>query len=471
MGHGHNHEDSFEYEKQRVASLSMAASAGLSLLKFIAALLTGSLGLLSEAVHSLVDFGATAITWFAVRWAAAPADDDHHFGHAKIESVAAFFETLLLLGIAAFIAYEAIHRLITGTSEVEVTWWAMAILVISILVDLNRSRALARTAKTTASEALAADAAHFQSDMWGSAAVLLGLFGVWFGFKWADSVAALLVSAVIARIGWQLGKTTLASLLDTVPGGVAADIRDIANSVDSVLGVDQLRVKPNGPILFVNLIITLSRMLAGPDVQEIKSKLTAAIKLKYPNADVTISTNPISLDTETAFDKVGLIARQRKFSVHHLTVQDIAGRLAVSFDLEVDGSSNLESAHAQATALEEAIRAALGGDVEVESHIEPLPLRLLAGHAADAKIAATVEKQLRTLAKSEKLLSDIHNVRVRLTEGGLFVHYHCRFAPQQTIDTVHSVVDRIENALQTKIKNIHRVVAHAEPTGQERHTL
>ena len=101
--------------------------------------------------------------------------------------------------------------------------------------------------------------------------------------------------------------------------------------------------------------------------------------------------------------------------------------------------------------------------VEVESHIEPLPARLLAGHAADSKTAASVEKQLRILAKRESLLSDVHNVRVRLTEGGLFVHYHCRFAPDQNIDAVHDVVDRLENALKAKIKDIHRVVAHAEP--------
>jgi cation diffusion facilitator family transporter len=466
---GHNHSHHVHEEKKRVAALSLFASAGLSLLKFIAALVTGSLGLLSEAVHSLVDFAATGITWFAITWSAKPADEDHHFGHAKIESMAALFETFLLIGIAIFIAYEAILRLLSGTSNVEVTWWAVAIIVVSIVVDLNRSRALSKTAKSTASEALAADAAHFQSDMWGSGAVLVGLIGVWLGLWWADSVAALLVSGVIAKIGFALGKSTFDSLLDTVPDGMTADIRSITEATDGVLGVGLLRVKPSGPIMFVTLIVSISRMLPSSAVQALKSKIEHAITSKYPRADVTISTTAVSLDSETAFEKIALIAHQQHASVHHLAVQNIDGTLAVSFDLEVEGTTPLHIAHDKATKLENAIRAGLGGEVEVESHIEPLPQRELAGEKADAKTVSTISKTLHQLARAEKPMSDVHNIRVRFTEGGLYVHYHCRFAPSRSIDEVHAVVDRVENELKTKFSLIQRVVAHTEPSLDKHH--
>jgi cation diffusion facilitator family transporter len=470
MSHSHHHSH-IDKEKQRVASISLLASAGLSILKFVAALVTGSLGLLSEAVHSLVDFGATAITWFAVRWSGQPADDQHHFGHAKIESVAALFETILLLAISIFVAYEAIHRLFTGKSEVEVTWWAIAIIIISIVVDLNRSRALATAAKNTSSEALAADAAHFQSDMWTSVAVLLGLIGVWLGFQSADAIAALVVSVFIAAIGFTLGKSTLASLLDTAPEGVTADMRTIAENTDRILAVNLLRVKPAGSLFFVTLSVDVSRMLPTTDLLDIKENLTAAIRSKYPQADLTISINPVPLDNETAFEKIALVANLRNLSVHHLTVQNIEGKLAVSFDLEVEGSTTLERAHQQATELEDAVRNGLGGDVEVESHIEPLPLRQLTGQTADLKTSNAVEKILQQLTKTERLLSDLHNIRVRYTDGGLYVHYHCRFAPSQTIDAVHAVVDKIENALKARFPHIQRVVAHAEPIGHRRHKL
>jgi cation diffusion facilitator family transporter len=463
----HNHHS----EKKRVAAISMAASGGLSLAKFAAALLTGSLGMLSEAIHSLVDMAATMVTWFAINWSDQPADDDHHYGHAKIESVAALFESGLLIGTAIFIAYEAILRLMSGHSDVEVTWWAIAILIISIIVDFNRSRALHAAAASTSSAALAADAIHFASDMWSSFAALLGLVGVWLGWTWTDAMAGLIVSVFIAHIGWALGNETLATLLDKAPEGASDELRQLAANTPGVLNVEKLRIRPVGSVLFISLVADVPRMTAITEIVAIKDSLNERIKAAYPNADVTVTVNPVELDSETAFDKVSLIAAQRGLAIHHLTVQRLGTTLAVSFDLEVEGKTSLTKAHETATALEDAIRSSLGADVEVESHIEPQPLQLINGKPADESTAESVEKSLRVLAKKEKALSDVHNVRVRFTDGGLFVHYHCRFGKTQTINTVHAIVDRIENALQAKFPNIKRVVAHAEPVGQARHKL
>jgi cation diffusion facilitator family transporter len=467
---GHHHHSNTQ-EKKRVAMVSVMASGGLSIAKFIAAILTGSLGLLSEAVHSLVDMLATIITWFAVSWSDKPADDDHHFGHEKIENVAALFEAVLLVGTAVFIAYEAIIRLLTHDVNVEATWWAPVILIVSIIVDFNRSRALNATAEATASAALAADAKHFSADMWSSLAALIGLAGVWFGFTWLDSVAALVVSAFIASIGWGLGKETFNALLDTAPHGVSEQITKLANAQSHVLHVDQLRVRPSGGSLFITLTADVPRMLHITEFVKVKDELTAELLKLHPKADVTVTINPVELDNETALQKVNLIASQSGAAIHHLTVQSLTDKLAVSFDLEVDGSTSLKIAHDQATELETQIRDSLGSNVEVESHIEPQPLQMIDGQAAPEKISALIEKDLRSAARKEKLLSDVHNVRVRETAGGLFVHYHCRFAPNQTINVVHAVIDRVENNLQTKHPNIRRVVAHAEPVGQAEHKL
>ena len=407
--HNHLHDS----EKQSVALFSMLASAGLAALKFIAAVMTGSLGLLTEAIHSLVDFGATVLTLFAVKWSSQPADDDHQFGHAKIESVAALIETMILFGTSIFIAYQAIVRLLTTHDNLTLKWWAFAILIFSIVVDLNRSRALRKTAKLTSSAALTADATHFESDMWSSLAVLIGLVGVWFGFLWADSVVALLVAAYIAWVAWELGNGTLNTLLDAAPAGVAAMIREIAEKQNGVLAIRQLRIRPAGATLFVNLDVNVPRLLNLSNIAELKASLVREIQTKQPSADISITTNPVALDSETAFDKIGLIATQNQASIHHITVQQIKGRMAVSFDLEVDGATPLSKAHDQATVLEEAIRNGLGGDVEVESHIEPQPVRLLSGEPAPAGQTKKLETALRQLAKAEKTLVDLHNVRVR----------------------------------------------------------
>jgi cation diffusion facilitator family transporter len=471
MSSQHNHSHNNSGEKKRVALASMLASGGLSIAKFIAAILTGSLGMLSEAVHSLVDMIATIVTWFAVSWADKPADDDHHYGHEKIENVAALFEAILLAGTAVFIAYHAIIRLLARSNEVEVTWWATAILVISIVVDFNRSHVLNKTALATSSAALAADAKHFSADMWSSLAALIGLAGVWMGWVWTDSVAALIVSAFIAYMGWGLGRESFYALLDTAPKGVTDSLRRIVNAEPQILHIDQLRVRTVGGSVFASITADVPRVMAVNDLVALNDQLKQNILTVHPKADVTITLNPIELDNETAMQKVVLIAAQAGASIHHLTVQRIADNLAVSFDFEVDGTTSLKFAHDRATALEAKIREALGSDVEVESHIEPQPLQLIDGTTARSQIATLIEKSLRLAAKREKLLSDIHNVRVRKTSAGLFVHYHCRFAPKLKINLVHAVVDRIENRLMDKHKDIRRVVAHAEPVGEAQHML
>ena len=459
------------HDKQRVAVISMLSSAGLASVKLIAAVFSGSLGVLSEAIHGLIDFGATIVTVFAIRWSSQPADDDHQFGHAKIESVAALLETVLLFGTAVYIAYEAILRLTTPHEPLAIAWWAFAIMVVSIVVDFNRSRALRKTAEATSSEALKADATHFESDMWSSLAVLIGLGGVWVGFQWADSVAALLVSIYIGKIAWDLTSTTLNTLLDAAPAGVSTQINDIADKQNGILSVNSLRVRPAGSTLFVNLDVNVPRLLNLVSIADLKTSLVAAIQKKLPHADISITTNPVALDDETAFEKIGLIAAHYNSSIHHITVQQVQGRMAVSFDLEVDGATQLAAAHDQATKLEDAIREGLGGDIEVESHIEPQPARLLMGEPAMPAETKKIEKFLQELARSEKSLSDLHNVRVRHADGGLYVHYHCRFKPTETIDAVHAAVDRIEIAFSAKLKNVKRVIAHAEPLREARHKL
>ena len=214
-------------EKQRVVVLSIFASLGLTITKFAAGLATGSLGILSEAIHSLIDLGATVITWFAVRWSDHPPDDEHHYGHAKAESVAALVETGLLFLTTGWIVSKRSSGFWARQQHIDVTWWAFAIIGGSILVDFSRARALSRVARETSSEALEADALHFSSDMWSSAVVLLGLGAVWLGFPMADAGAAIIVSFFVGLAGWRLGKRTLATLLDTAPAGATAELRSL----------------------------------------------------------------------------------------------------------------------------------------------------------------------------------------------------------------------------------------------------
>ncbi|MFO1034600.1 MAG: cation diffusion facilitator family transporter [Hyphomicrobiales bacterium] len=458
-------------EKSRVALLSLIASFLLAVVKFGAALFSGSLGLMSEAMHSLLDFGATGATLLAVRYADRPADDEHTFGHAKMESIAALAECGLLFGVTAWIIYESVTRLIYGGHPVEISYWIFGIVLASIIIDWNRSHALQKAAYNTGSDALAADALHFRADMWSSMAVFAGLAATWAGFEKGDALAALIVSGFVAHAAWELGRQTLGTLLDAAPAGLTARTREIAEAVPGVLSVRQARLRPAGPTTFVDLALDVPRTMPSASLAALQAETRRRIREAIPNADITLATHAVQLDDETAFDKIMHVATELGASIHHVTVQDNDGRLAVSFDLEVDGDTPLAEAHDAATALEAAIRDGLGADVEVESHIEPNPPALLTGAVPPKATAKAIEQALVSLSKREKKLSDLHNIRIRQTQAGLFIHYHCRFAPETPVHEVHGAVDRIENALIQKVKGVARVVAHAEPVGHARHKL
>src|SRR4029079_14486672 len=187
-----------QHQKEQVALTSIFASAALTFAKAIVGLLTGSLALLSEAGHSLIDLGATVMTYVAVRMSGKPADEEHHYGHGKIESISALAETALLFLLSAIVIWEVGKRLLAHEPPlVEATVWAFVVIVISIVVDFFRARALSHTAKQTSSHALEADALPFSSGLWASLAVLVGLAGVHYGLPWADTAAALVVAVLV----------------------------------------------------------------------------------------------------------------------------------------------------------------------------------------------------------------------------------------------------------------------------------
>jgi cation diffusion facilitator family transporter len=451
-------------EKERAALGSIAASAGLTAAKAIVGLLTGSLAILSEAGHSLIDLAATLLTYFAVRVSGKPADAEHQYGHGKVESVAALAETALLFLLAAGVAFEAVQRLFGERAySVEATAAAFAIIAISVVVDFFRARTLGRVAEKTSSQALEADALHFRSDMWSSVAVLAGLGGVALGFSWADAAAALVVAIFICIAGWRLGRRTIDALTDTAPAGVSERVAAIAQRVPGIVGVERVRVRPGGAVLFVELAVGVNRTLPLDRVAAIKERLTRAIRADLPEAEVTITTEPRALDDETVRERVMLIARNGGLAVHHVAVQALGGRLSVSADLEVEGTLPLAAAHETATRLEEAIREELGPEVEVETHIEPLPAVLLAGRDAAAARVAEIGEALAALATGVPGLGEVHDVRVRETTDGEIVNFHCGVDQMLTVSAVHDRVDGIERGLRRRFPTIGRVIGHAEP--------
>jgi len=451
-------------EKEQVALGSVAASAALAILKAVVGVATGSLGILSEAGHSLIDLGATVMTYAAVRVSGKPADREHQYGHAKFESVSALAETALLFLLSGVVIWEAIKRLVLHEGPaVEATIWAFAVISGSMVVDFFRARALSHTARATKSHALEADALHFSSDLASSFAVLLGLIGIRFGLPWADSAAALVVAVLVCVAGWRLGRRTIDALTDVAPKGATEKITAAVVKVPGVVAVEQVRARSAGEKTFVDLTLAVSRTLALDRVTAIKDAAAAAVRNQIEGAEITVTADPVALDNETVLDRVMVIARNRALAVHHVTVHDIKGRLAISLDLEVDGKKSLREAHAMADALEEDVAAELGAKVEIDTHIEPLQPHRAAGREAPSERIKAVTIALAELAAEGKVLRDVHDVRVRETEEGEIVNFHCRVDPSLTVRAVHEKVDTLERALRERAPSIKRVIGHAEP--------
>ncbi len=457
-------------EKEHAALVSIFASAGLTIAKAIVGVLSGSLAILSEAAHSLIDFLATLMTYFAVRISDKPADEEHHYGHGKIESISALAETALLFGLSVMVIWEAGKRLLGEQHIVEASIAAFAVMFLSIIVDFFRARALTRAAKKTDSEALEADALHFSSDMWSSAAVILGLGGVLLGYSWMDSAAAILVAVLICFAGWRLGKRTINTLTDAAPEGVAQQLRNVVQNVEGVLALDRIRTRKVGATLFVEIDVAANRALPMDGVAALKARIEKAVHTVTKTAEVNIMASPHALDNETVLERVMLIARNRGLAIHHVTVQAVSGkgsgRLSVSLDLEVDGALALSAAHDIASGLETAIRNELGTDVEVETHIEPLQAEDIAGTDALPERVEAICAALAKTVQANSVVRDIHDVRVRRTAEGEIVNFHFFVDPARTVYDVHEHVDEVERGLRRQFPEIVRVVSHAEPRAE-----
>jgi divalent metal cation (Fe/Co/Zn/Cd) transporter len=299
----------------------------------------------------------------------------------------------------------------------------------------------------------------------GSVAVIIGLVLTGFGYAWGDAVAAIAVAIMIALLGLRLARSTVETLLDRAPVGVAEKAAEAIRAVPGVVGVERLRVRMVGPTHFIDAIAKVPRTYPIDRVEAVKRAAQAAVSSAFGDADLTFTAVPVARDNESVRERIMVIARNSGLAVHHVTVHDLGGKLTVSIDLEVDGEMALTAAHDVAQGLEQAIREDFGEDVEVDTHIEPLEPELPHGTDASPERVETIKAALSGFA-GKSAIHDIHNVRVRDTDAGEIVNFHCRAAPDMSVIKVHENVDEIERALRRAFPTIKRVISHAEPPYQ-----
>jgi cation diffusion facilitator family transporter len=445
------------------------AAFALTGMKLTVGWATNSLGILSEAAHSGLDLVAAGITLWAVHISGRPADQDHTYGHGKFENLSALVETLLLLATCVWIIYEAIRRLFfEGNVEVDATIWAFLVVIVSIVIDFGRSRALLRVARKYQSQALEADALHFSTDIWSSLVVLGGLTGVRLAqslnLPWlerADAVAAMGVAVLVIWVSFQLGRKAVDDLLDRVPHDLQEEVAAAAK-VPGVEDVKQVRVRRSGPEVFADVTLTVDRGAAFEGAHDIADEAEQAVRSRLPKADIVVHVEPVASSTEEATTTIRLLASRRGLGAHGIRFYEDSGTRSLELHLEVNENLSLEEAHRRATDFEKAIREAMPELTRIVTHLEPTGDRAATLQAEPAG-AAQVRKAIWEFVTSAAMTGSPHDIHVQMVGGELTVSFHCSLDPATGITEAHTYTQQLETYLRSRVPNLGRVVIHVEP--------
>src|SRR6195256_1937098 len=459
-------------EKKRAALLSVGSALLLVSLKTFLVVRTGSLGVLSEALHSGLDLVAAIITFLSVRVSDQPADERHPYGHGKFESFSAFVETALLLLTALYIIYEAFVRMFFRSVHIQPSITAAIILLFALGIDITRARALSNVARKFSSDALEADALHFSTDVWSTIVVIVGVGLVWAGETWnlpyliyADALAALAVAAVILWVGSRLGRRTVDALLDAAPEGLQQEIARAIARMEGVLDVDRIRVRRAGNRHFVDATVSVPRTASLEQVHALSDAIEKRVGEIVPS-DVMVHAEPRAPQGEHLFEAIRAAAQGLGLAIHDVTAVQQDKQLFIELHLEVDEKLSLREAHRQATELEEKIRELRDGQLEINIHIEPLGRHIAtpdAGAGEMKQLSRAIEEFLNKLPLEFDELVNCHDVRARQVEHHILVSCHCTMKSELPITQIHDVTAALEDRVKEKFPQIYRVTIHPEP--------
>lgn len=455
-------------EKRAVAQNSVWAAITITTLKIVVGLSTGSLGILSEALHSALDLVAAFITLLSVRVSDKPADAEHQYGHAKVENFSAFLETGLLLLTCAWIVWEACKRLFFHSVEIEPSIWAFVVMFVSIGVDYWRSRKLQQIADKYDSQALHADALHFRTDIWSSSVVILGLvlvtIGERFNVVWlrvADPIAALAVAGVVVTVSWRLARQTMDALLDASPAGIRNQVISEVLHVPGVIEVDRVRIRRAGNRYFADLTVGFGRNLTFQRSEQLAAQVVAAVTSILPTADVVVHSTARPFSGENMFDRIRAVASSNNLGVHDISIQDLDGRLHVEQHLELNEQLSLKEAHDFVTVLESEIREKVPEISTILTHIESEPATIETAHHLVEEPA--LEEKLRAVTREFPQVIDLHDFEFKRVAGKLYVSCHCTMSDMLPLSHVHEIMTAIETRFKQVDPELFRVLIHPEP--------
>ncbi len=453
--------------QRRTALASVVAACVLIGLKLGTGLATGSLGFLSEAVHSGTDLVAALLTFFAVGVAVRPADSQHPYGHGKAEHLGALGEGAILVVASLFIAWRAIDRLVTGAHpEIDAVWWAFAVIGIVIAIDVSRAVGSYRAATRYRSPALAANALHFAGDFAGSLAVLVGLLAVRAGFPEGDAAAALLVALLVLVAAGGLMRRNIDVLMDVAPPSAEEAARRAIASVRPSVELRRLRLREAAGSVFADVVIGLPPGAAVAQAHTIADAVEEAVERELAGADVVVHVEPRESEVaglrERALEAALRVPSVRE--IHNVNAVRVGERTEISLHLKLPGDIALDEAHAIASSVEKSIADAVPEVDAVQTHLEPLAETSVARTLTPAD-AERDERAVREITR-EATGGDPLDLRFLRTEDGLVAFLTLALGPETSLAEAHARASEVEARIRDSRPDIADVIVHTEPVVQ-----
>ena len=439
----------------------MLAASALIALKLATGLATGSLGLVSEALHSGTDLVAALLTFFAVGVAVRPADPGHQYGHGKAEHLSALGEAAILVVASLFIAGVALSHLV-GASEpsVDPVWYAFVVVAGVIAIDAGRAVVSTRVARRYHSAALAASALHFGSDLAGSTAVLLGLVLVRAGYERADSAAALFVACLVLVAATRLIRRNVDVLMDLAPADAEETARLAIAGIRPAVELRRLRMRQAAGQHFADVVIGISPEAAVGQGHAAADAVEEAVQQALPESDVVVHVEPRTDEAalrERVHAAAAAVARIRE--IHNIAVVATERGIEVSLHLKLPGELSLEDAHEVASEVERAIQEAAPEVASVQTHLEPLAEETAGRPAAGVEEeSAVIQRIVRDATGSLP-----RELRFLRTDEGLVALLTLRLDPRRPLSEAHARASEVEERIRAERPDIAEVIVHTEP--------
>ncbi|MGC9103573.1 MAG: cation diffusion facilitator family transporter [Candidatus Methanodesulfokora sp.] len=370
----------------KLAASSFIASLCLFLLKLLTGIITNSLGVLAEAIHSALDSLTSLITLLSVRYSSKPPDSSHTYGHRKYDSIGGLIGAALLLVTMSWVALEAINRLIRPV-EMEIGVIPFAVMILAVIVDTERSRALKRAADATSSRALEADALHFSSDVFTSLTVIIGLFLVKFGIKAADPIIGLLISVLFLRSALKIAKDSLMDLTDRIDPSLIEEIRRACSDVPGIIEVSRIRARSIGNMIFGDISVLVDSDVKGDISSEVSKRVSERLK---KDADFVVEVISAEELIKEAVRKVSSEV-SGVVGVHGIKVSGLNEK-RVSLHAVVDPNIDVVRAHEISDLLERKIKEEVPWIVEAIVHVDPADLPSL--RMTGKELADVIKREL-----------------------------------------------------------------------------